>query len=36
VLFHLCWHHQMLFDLNAPLRESTIMRAAPTGKEAMR
>jgi hypothetical protein len=27
VLFHLCWRQQIVFDLDAPLRETTLVVA---------
>jgi hypothetical protein len=28
VLFHLCWQHRVVFDLDTPLRETTLVRCA--------
>jgi hypothetical protein len=28
VLFHLCWHHEVVFDLDMPLRETTVVCCA--------
>lgn len=32
VLYHLCWSQQITFDLDAPLRQTTVLR--PTGRHA--
>jgi hypothetical protein len=29
VLFHLCWRQRIVFDLDVPLRETTLIVAAP-------
>jgi hypothetical protein len=36
VIFHLCWRQLLLFDLNAPLRESTVLHATATPEEVQR